>query len=446
MLYLRFLGSALALAGVIKAQVDLGTALSFAVLGGSAVTNTGPSIISGNVGVSPGSAISGFPPGVVVNGMIHMTDALAAQAQADVTTAYNVAAGLQPNTDLTGQDLGGMTLVAGVYSFSSSAQLTGPLVLDGQGDSSSVWVFQIGSTLTTATASSVILIGGASPCNVFWQVGSSATIGTTTTFVGNVLALTSITLVTGASSNGGLYARNGAYNHRYYYNHSYYNSHRHYYNHCKYYNSNLYYYNHSYYNSHRHYNNHCKYCNSDIYYYCYYYNSNGFKKCKNAYYYERDKHGNSQDSTVQYNRHNNKGQANQDYGYHIKNAPTTITSYGQSFFIETPCTTVLRATVSAAFKKPAPCKDCGTLNADDDVHSKFSSKLCPTYSREAIQVSQVDGPASESTAYLQRNKPLLSTPAVSKSSAIVTAGVSMNWPNLAVVAAALLFLIAIDLL
>ncbi|PKK34556.1 hypothetical protein CI102_15227 [Trichoderma harzianum] len=127
-------------------------------------------------------------------------------------------------------------------------------------------------------------------------------------------------------------------------------------------------------------------------------------------------------------------------------APTTITSYGQSFFIETPCTTVLRATVSAAFKKPAPCKDCGTLNADDDVHSKFSSKLCPTYSREAIQVSQVDGPASESTAYLQRNKPLVSTPAVSKSSAIVTAGVSMNWPNLTVVAAALLFLIAINLL
>ncbi|UKZ70989.1 uncharacterized protein TrAtP1_011957 [Trichoderma atroviride] len=272
MLYLRLLGSAIAFTGVVKAQVNLGTALSFAVLGGSAVTNTGPSIISGNVGVYPGSAISGFPPGVVVNGVIHMTDAVAAQAQADVTTAYNVAAGLPPDTDLTGQDLGGMTLVAGVYSFSTSAQLTGALVLDGQGDSSSVWVFQIGTTLTTATASSVILIGGASPCNVFWQVGSSATIG---------MAL----CATNDNNNNNNYY-NYCNSHRYYYynNHSYYyyNSHRFYNNYSYYYyNSHRFYY--SYYNSYRYnyYNSHRFYYNNS--YYNSYYNSHRFYY-NNSYY------------------------------------------------------------------------------------------------------------------------------------------------------------------
>jgi hypothetical protein len=209
MLCFYFLGSALAFTGI-SAQVDLGSASSFAVLGGQTVTNTGPSVITGDVGVSPGTAITGFPPGIIVNGMIHAGDAVALQAQIDIAAAYNAAAAEPSDVDLTGQDLGGMILTPGVYSFDSSAQLTGILTLDGQGDSDSVWIFQIGTTLTTATSASVILLNGASPCNIFWQVGSSATIGTATTFSGNILALTSITVVTGASSNGGLYARNGA--------------------------------------------------------------------------------------------------------------------------------------------------------------------------------------------------------------------------------------------
>ncbi|KAM0330475.1 hypothetical protein ACHAQA_003419 [Verticillium albo-atrum] len=206
----RLLGAVVAFASLINAQVDLGTALSFGVLGGSTVTNTGPTIVDGDVGVSPGTAIVGFPPGTITNGVIHAADAVAAQAQADITTAYNAAAAQAPTEDLTGQDLGGQTLVAGVYNFDISAQLTGALTLDGQGDPDSVWIFQIGTTLTTATASSVTLINGASFCNIFWQVGSSATLGASTSFVGNVLAQESITLITGASSNGGLYARAGA--------------------------------------------------------------------------------------------------------------------------------------------------------------------------------------------------------------------------------------------
>jgi uncharacterized repeat protein (TIGR01451 family) len=188
----------------------MGTTQSFAVLGGTTVTNTGPSVITGDLGLSPGSAVTGFPPGTVVGGTLHKTDALALQAQSDTTIAYNNLAGQAPTKGLTGQDLGGMTLVKGVFSFSSSAQLTGALTLDGQGDPASVWVFQIGSTLTTASAASVVLINGASPCNVYWQVGSSATIGTTTSFVGNIFALTSITLTTNASLAGRALARNGA--------------------------------------------------------------------------------------------------------------------------------------------------------------------------------------------------------------------------------------------
>ena len=130
--------------------------------------------------------------------------------RADTTTAYNDLAGQTCTSDLTGQDLGGLTLVPGVYCFSSSAQLTGALTLDAEGDPNAVWVFQIGSTLTTASNSSVLLINGGQACNVFWQVGSSATLGTTTSFVGNILALTSITLNTGANVSGRALARNGA--------------------------------------------------------------------------------------------------------------------------------------------------------------------------------------------------------------------------------------------
>jgi subtilisin family serine protease len=189
---------------------SLGTASTFAVLGGSTVTNTGATTVNGDLGVSPGSAVTGFPPGTVVGGTIHAADALAAQAQADTTTAYNGLAGQACTADLTGQDLGGKTLTAGVYCFSSSAQLTGALTLNAQSNANAVFVFKIGSSLTTASGASVLLINGGSPCNVFWQVGSSATLGTTTTFVGNILALTSITLNTGAGVSGRALARNGA--------------------------------------------------------------------------------------------------------------------------------------------------------------------------------------------------------------------------------------------
>ena len=189
---------------------SLGSAASFAVLGGSAVTNTGATIVNGDLGVSPGSAVTGFPPGIVVGGSIHATDALAAQAQVSATTAYNSLAGQPCTADLTSQDLGGMTLTPGVYCFSSPAQLTGTLTLNALGIASSVFVFKIGSTLTTASASSVLMINGGSPCNVFWQVGSSATLGSTTAFQGSIIALTSITLNTGARVSGRALARNGA--------------------------------------------------------------------------------------------------------------------------------------------------------------------------------------------------------------------------------------------
>ena len=194
------------------APVALQTAQSFAVLGGQTVTNTGPSTIVGDLGVSPGSAVTGFPPGLVSGGVIHAADAVALQAQSDVTTAYNNLAGraCSGGNNLTGQDLGGLTLVSGVYCFSSSAQLTGTLTLDAQGNPDAVFIFQIGSTLTTASNSKVQVINGGQSCNVYWQVGSSATIGTTTTFVGNILALTSIALQTGASVAGRALARNGA--------------------------------------------------------------------------------------------------------------------------------------------------------------------------------------------------------------------------------------------
>jgi hypothetical protein len=191
-------------------QTVLGTAQSFAVLGGTMVTSVGATTIAGNLGVDPGLAITGFPPGLVVGGVIHAGDAVALQAQTDTTTAYDVLAGQAPTLDLTGQDLGGKTLTAGVYRFSSSAQLTGMLTLDAQGDPKAVFVFQIGSTLTTASNSSVVGVNGAVDCNVFWQVGSSATLGTTTALRGNILALTSITLDTGATVSGRVLARNAA--------------------------------------------------------------------------------------------------------------------------------------------------------------------------------------------------------------------------------------------
>lgn len=193
------------------AQISLGTAQSFGVLGGSTVTNTGATTVNGNVGVSPGTAVTGFPPGVVVGGAIHANDAVAVQAQNDLTTAYNEIATTPCTVDLTGQNLGGLTLTPGVYCFSSSAQLTGALTLDALGNPNALFLFKIGSTLTTASGSSVTVINGGSSCNrVYWQVGTSATLGTGTSFAGDILALSSITLTTGANTSGKLLARNGA--------------------------------------------------------------------------------------------------------------------------------------------------------------------------------------------------------------------------------------------
>ena len=192
--------------------VNLGTADSFAVLAGTTVTNTGATTIWGNVGVSPGSAVVGFPPGIVnAPFTIHQADNTALLAQNVLTTAYNSAAGQPFTTNLTGQDLGGLTLTPGVYKFNSSAQLTGTLTLNAQGDPKAIFLFQIGSTLMTASSSSVGFINGGQADNLFWQVGSSATLGTSTAFEGNILALTSITLTTGASIlDGRALARNGA--------------------------------------------------------------------------------------------------------------------------------------------------------------------------------------------------------------------------------------------
>ncbi|MCU1234846.1 MAG: hypothetical protein JWP63_2813 [Candidatus Solibacter sp.] len=199
----------------LKAQlpVPLGTTSSFAVLGGSTVTNTGNTVVNGNLGVSPGTAVTGFPPGVVTGGSIHSADAVALQAQSDLTAAYNDAAGrVCPGPPLAG-DIGGTTLLPGVYCSipSSSLGITGTLTLNGNGNANAVFIIQVGSTLTTATNNSTVsLIGGAQASNVFWQVGSSATLGTTTVFNGTIMALASVTVNTGAVLNGRALARNGA--------------------------------------------------------------------------------------------------------------------------------------------------------------------------------------------------------------------------------------------
>jgi LPXTG-motif cell wall-anchored protein len=195
-------------ASAAQAPVGLGAAASFAILAGTTVTNTGPSAISGDLGVAPGSAVTGFPPGAVTNGSIHQADTAASQGKSAVTTAYNDAAGRATSATITA-DLGGQTLVPGVYA-GGALQISGTLTLDAQGDPSAVFVFKASSTLITASSSSVSLLGGANACNVFWQVGSSATLGTNSTFQGTVLALTSVSAATGAAVTGRLLARNAA--------------------------------------------------------------------------------------------------------------------------------------------------------------------------------------------------------------------------------------------
>ena len=190
-----------------EASVGLGSAGSYSVLGGQTVTNTGPSALSGDLGVSPGTAITGFPPGKR-GGVTHAGDTQAAQAQSALGTAYDAAARRAPTASVAG-DLVGRTLTSGAYKSTGPLALGGTLTLDGQGNPKAVFIFQIASTLITASASNVRLINDAQACNVFWQVGSSATLGTTSSFKGTIMALTSISVTTGAVVEGRALARNG---------------------------------------------------------------------------------------------------------------------------------------------------------------------------------------------------------------------------------------------
>ena len=214
------IGSAIAMSIVLMTSssahsattIDLGDADSFAILAGSTITNTGTTTVLGDIGLHPGTVFTGSGPGadsVTVTGTVHLTDAIALNAKNSLTTAYSAAAAAPSDATVTA-DLGGQTLLPGVYTSASSLGLTGNLTLDGAGDPNAVFIFQAGSTLTTASASSITLIGEATACNVFWQVGSSATLGTSSTFVGTVMALASITAQTSATIEGRLLASTAA--------------------------------------------------------------------------------------------------------------------------------------------------------------------------------------------------------------------------------------------
>lgn len=196
-------------AGLNAATVSLGTAVNFAVLGGSAITNTGPSVITGDIGLSPGTSITGFPPGSL-EGATHVANGVAGQAKTDALAAFVDMGGRPVTQTLTGQDLGGLTLTPGVYFFTTSAQLTGTLTLDGEGVADPLFIFQIGTALTTASSSSILGINGVDSCEIFFMVGSSATLGTDTSLLGTIIASDSITLNSGASVDGRILALNGA--------------------------------------------------------------------------------------------------------------------------------------------------------------------------------------------------------------------------------------------
>lgn len=191
---------------------SLGSAETFGVLGATTVTNTGATEVTGNVGVSPGSAITGFPPGVIIDGALHAADGTATQAHADLATAYTGFSGLAspPANNLSGQDLGGLTLTPGVYHFDTTATSGGVLTLDAQNDPDARFVIQVGTSLITTGASSVLLINQADARNVYFQVGSAVTLGSGSSFIGNLLAGTSVTAVGGTTVTGRLLALTGA--------------------------------------------------------------------------------------------------------------------------------------------------------------------------------------------------------------------------------------------
>jgi len=190
--------------------IDLQSAGSFAILAGSTVTSTGATTVNGDLGVFPGTAVTGFPPGTV-NGTIFAGDSVAEQAQDDLTSAYDDAVGASDAPVTVAGNLGGQTLVPGLYTSTSSLEISsGDLTLDALGDAEAVFIFQMASTLTTTVDRQVILSGGAEAANIFWQVGSSATLGTNSVFQGNILADQSITMNTGATLNGRALTRIGA--------------------------------------------------------------------------------------------------------------------------------------------------------------------------------------------------------------------------------------------
>jgi len=204
---------AVALSGLVVARaatrVGLGSADNFAVLAGSTITNTGSSVISGDLGLTPGTEVTGFPAGII-NGVRQVANPIAVQAQVDLTTAYLNATGQTPVSTIP-TELGGTTKTAGIYdSTDGTFGITGTLTLDGQGNPDAVFIFKTASTLITDGASKVSLINGAQACNVFWQVGSSATLGANSVFKGNIMTLSSATLTTGANVEGRVLSRNGA--------------------------------------------------------------------------------------------------------------------------------------------------------------------------------------------------------------------------------------------
>jgi hypothetical protein len=194
---------------VVKGDVPLGSAASFAVLAGTTVTSTGLTILNGDLGVSPGTSITGFGPGVVNHGTIYAGGPVAAQGQADLAVGYNYATALTNPTAIPA-DIGGTTIMPGLYNATTSLGITGTVTLDGEHKSNSVFIFQIPSTLTTAVRSRVKLIHEASACNVFWQVGSSATLNTASHFRGTIMAAVSVSVSSTAQVRGRLLAESGA--------------------------------------------------------------------------------------------------------------------------------------------------------------------------------------------------------------------------------------------